>query len=619
MVLTYANSLSGPFILDDEATIVQNPGIDDLSQLREVLLPAPDTPVAGRPLASLSFAVNYAAGGLNVRGYHVVNIALHLACALLLWAIVRRTLARRHTRGASALDATTVAFAAALLWAVHPLNSEVVDYLSQRTESLMAGCYLLALYAAIRAAGDDDTGARQTGWTFVAVTACAAGALSKESIVTAPVMIAVYDRVFLFDSWRQAFHRRRLLYGGLLCSWAIVGLLVASAPRAAVAGFSSGVSPWTYLLNQAQVVTEYLRLTVWPDSLVAFYGWPRPLTLADVALPAAFLVGLIALTAMLLWWRPAMGFLPLWFFVTLAPASSIVPVATEVGAERRMYLPLAALAVIGVLLVHGAWQRVSRRADATAVPSAARAWIPAGVLMLIAVALAAVTMDRNREYASALSLVQTIVDRRPTAVAHHMLGDRLIAAGREDDAVPRLRRAVAEGNSRASYQLGQLLAKRGEHGAAIAQLEAFVRTYRPAQPLVPRWLEAPLAEVVPARFLLAREYGLQQDWARAAEHARAVLDLVPGHSGARGLLGDAMFARQQWREAANYYREYLARQPRDVNALINYGVAQVGLNDLDAGIEAFARAAALDPRSERAMRMLNMAQDDRARLAARTR
>src|SRR5688572_2118663 len=137
VALTYANSLGGPFILDDQATIVQNPQIKALSDVRAVLVPASETPIAGRPLASLAFAINYAISGLDVRGYHIVNIALHAMCAVLLMLVVRRTLE------------PNLAFAAALIWAVHPLNSEVVNYISQRTESMMAALYLLTLYSAI--------------------------------------------------------------------------------------------------------------------------------------------------------------------------------------------------------------------------------------------------------------------------------------------------------------------------------------------------------------------------------------------------------------------------------------------------------------------------------------
>src|SRR5262245_27827145 len=91
ILVTYANSLNGPFILDDNSAVAQNEDIRMLSRLGDVLLPSSDSPVAGRPLVSLSFAVNYAVGGLDVRGYHAVNVALHIVCALLVFGLLRRT------------------------------------------------------------------------------------------------------------------------------------------------------------------------------------------------------------------------------------------------------------------------------------------------------------------------------------------------------------------------------------------------------------------------------------------------------------------------------------------------------------------------------------------------
>lgn len=613
IALAYANSLSGSFVLDDQATIVQNTQIRDLSRLDNILFPAPDSPVAGRPLANLTFALNYAVGGLAVRGYHVVNISIHVLCALLVVAIVRRTLVRWAAAHGSDLEPASVAFAAALLWGVHPLNSEVVDYLSQRTESLMAACYLATLYGAIRAG--NVAGARSGRWEAFAGVACVAGALCKESIATAPLLVALYDRVFMFDSWRTQWTIRRRLYAVLACSWAVVGLLLASGPRAAVVGFSSGVSPWVYLLNQAQMITQYLRLAFWPDALVAFYGWPQPMTLADAAPYVAFIASLVVLAAIALWKWPPLGFLGAWFFVTLAPASSIVPVATEVGAERRMYLPLIAVAVLAVVALHGVMPRVfgGRRFAST---GRMLRLAPSIVIIVATVLLSMLTIARNREYASPMALARTIVDRRPTPVAHHMLAEELVHAGRHEEAMPHLRAAVAQGDSRARYLLGQLLASRQQHSEAIEQLEAFVRTYQPRERLVPQWLEAPLIEVVPARFLLGRAYGLRGEWDRAAEQARLILQLVPGHIGARGLLGDAMFAQQRWAAAAEHYRAYLERQPNDVGALMNYGIAHVGLEQLDAALAAFSRASVLDPANARAKELLALAEQDRARLSA---
>jgi tetratricopeptide (TPR) repeat protein len=631
VAVAYGNSLAGPFVLDDQAAIVQNPRIRDLSRLSDVLNPAPDSPIAGRPLASLSLALNYAAGELDPRGYHVVNLALHMACALLVLVLVRRTVSRWNGAREDGIDASLVSFGAALLWGVHPLNSEVVNYLSQRTESLMAVCYLATVYAALRAApgplgqssatrGDgphpravDPSQRARLRWEAIAVAACLLGALSKESIATAPLVVVLFDRVFLFPSWRAQWAGRRRLYAGLACSWAIVGLLVATGARAAVAGLSSGVSPWTYLLNQAAIITTYLRLVVWPDALVAFYGWPQPVTVVAVLPHLAAIAALLALTGILLWRRPPLGFLGAWFFITLSPASSLIPVSTEVGAERRMYLPLVALAVLAALgvdalrrVVIARWQRASSAGRATAVALIAGS----------ATALIVVTSARNEEYESPLALARTIVERRPTAVGHHMLAEELARAGQHDEALPHLRQAVAAGNSRARYLYAQVIASKGEYAEAIEQLEAFVRTYQPPEPLVPAWLEAPVAEVVPARFLLGRLYGLRGEWERSAEQGRTILALVDSHIGARRLLGDAAFARQQWSEAIEHYRAYLARQPDDVLALLNNGIAHVALERMDAAVSAFVRATELDPANARARELLALAREDRARLAA---
>ena len=173
-----------------------------------------------------------------------------------------------------------MALACALIWVVHPLQTEAVNYLSERTESLMGLFYLLTLYCGIR--GADPQGGQTPRWRAAAIAACAAGMACKESMVTAPVMVVLYDRVFLFDSFRAAFRARRGFYAGLFAGWLVLAVLMASTPRTSV-GFGS--NPWVYLLNQAQLVARYLWLSIWPRGLVVDYGLPRPLTLGDAIRP----------------------------------------------------------------------------------------------------------------------------------------------------------------------------------------------------------------------------------------------------------------------------------------------------------------------------------------------
>jgi tetratricopeptide (TPR) repeat protein len=411
--------------------------------------------------------------------------------------------------------------------------------------------------------------------------------LCKETMAVAPLLVALYDRVFVFRSWGEAARIRRPLYAGLAASWAILGGVILAAPRAGSAGVSSGVSPWTYLLNQTVIISQYLRLSIWPDRLVAFYGWPIELTIGDVLPFALFIVALAAAAIVVLVRRPAIGFLGAWFFITLAPASSIVPVATEVGAERRMYLPLLALVLLLVIGGDKGWRLLMTRIHAT--PGGWLLRIPAAVVLAVAGTLAATTAVRNRDYRSGLSLAQSVVDRRPTAIAYHILGEQLMAAARDADATGPLAEAVARGDSRAGYPLGVALLNLGKHDEALERLDAFVRTsqlpYRP----VPRWLEPPRSDVVAARVLIGRVQATRRDWTRVEEQAEQVLKLAPGHSDARRMLAQA---------------------------LINRGMASISAGRIDEAVDAFRRATDADPSNAAARELLGLALKDRQAAAA---
>jgi protein O-mannosyl-transferase len=591
-VLAYANALTIPFVLDDQSSVVQNGEIRDLTNLRRVLFPAANTPVAGRPLVSLSFALNYAAGGLDPSGYHAVNLAMHVLCALLILSLVRQTLLLPSLRDRWGGAASEIGFAVALLWVVHPLSSEIVDYVTQRSEAMMALCLLATMYAALRAHTSPEG-----PWHGLAIAACLLGVLCKETMVVAPVLVAFFDRAYLMPSWRDAFRERGSLYMGLAASWFVLASLMWSGPRAAVGGFSAGIEPLTYLLNQAVVIVDYLRLSIWPVNLVAFYGWPQPLTIAQVATHLAFVLTLVAATIVTAIGAPRLGFLGVWFFGILAPTSSIVPIATEVGAERRMYLPLAAVIVLAVVVV---WRVVGSKG-----------------LTAVAVGLAAVlavnTAARNREYATPLSLAQTIVDRRPSGVAHHMLGEQLANSGRLDEAVAQLQQAIALGNTRARFQLGRIFMARGDAAAATPELESVVKLDGVRQPL--RWLEPPVIEVLTARLLVGQIYASTKRWAEAEAQARAVLEKVPAHPDARRLLAASFAGQQRWPESITEHRQYLQLRPGDPQARINLGVSLVATGQLDAAVSEFRLAVQADPSNETAKRLLGLALEDQKRAA----
>jgi tetratricopeptide (TPR) repeat protein len=567
-IFAYSNSLSGPFIFDDRFSIVENQHIREWWRLGSSLFPEADTPTAGRPLVNLSFALNYAVGGLGVSGYHLVNIAFHLLSALTVFGIVRRTLELPGLKNRFAGWSTNLGLAVALLWTLHPLNTDAVDYLTERTELMMALCYLLTLYAGIRAW---QSRAAALGWEAIALVSCTAGMACKESMATAPLMMMLYDRIFLFDSLKQAIRSRWRFYAALGISWVVLAAVLWSGPRVHSAGFSSCACPWTYLLDQTVMITQYLRLAVWPRELVANYGWVFPATLGDVLPYALFIACLLVLTIVALIRQPKWGFLGAWLFMTLAPTSSIVPIATEVGAERRMYLPLVALVVLAVVAASFV-RHVGAAGKAVA-------------LVLVSAALLAGTFTRNRDYTSALRLARTVVERHPTGVGHLALATELLDAGDRDEAMVHLRQALPDA-PRAHYTLGVELFRDGRLNEAIDELQAFVRE----QPL--------LIQAVSARQLLGRAFASQQRWPEAVEQYRMVLTMNPSsvqRVETDGLLAAAELGAQSFADAAVHYAEYLKVHPDDVGELNNLGIALIAADRLDEALGVFRHAVDVDP------------------------
>jgi protein O-GlcNAc transferase len=265
------------------------------------------------------------------------------------------------------------------------------------------------------------------------------------------------------------------------------------------------------------------------------------------------------------------------------------------------------LAVIGGSLL---WERARRSYAAFA--SARAASLFAGlVITTVAVSLAAATISRNREFASGVTLARTIVERRPTGIAHHVLGDQLMAEGRYDEALVHLREAVRQGNSRARHSLALVLFNEGHSDEAIAQLEAFLVTR--GQNLVPRWLEPAPSEVMSAHSAMGRAFAMKQQWPQAIEQFKAMLTMNPSSAEAQHLLADALFAQQSFREAIVEYQKYLQLQPDDIAALNAMGIALAATGNLDEAISAFRRTLEVDPQNADAHRNLAAALDQRSR------
>ncbi len=610
-VAAYHSSFAGPFIFDDNSSISQNATIRRLWPLWPTLCPPRHgETVAGRPQLNLSLAINYAISGKRVWSYHAANLAIHVFAALLLFGILRRTFLLPTMRDRWGTAALPLALVVALLWAIHPLQTESVTYIVQRAESLMGLFYFLTLYCFVRGASLEGSGVRGQGsgpdvhhssfiirhsssrnpssfilppvaWYVGSVTACLLGMASKEVMISAPLMVLLYDRTFCAGSFREAWRQRYGVYLALAGTWLLLGWLVLSmSPLGTGTGPGTKVFTWwSYLLTQPGVIVHYLRLSVWPWPLCLDYGWPAARSVADVLWPAIVAAGLLAATVWALVKRPAWGFLGTWFFGILALTSSVVALG-QAAFEHRMYLSLAAV-VTGVVV--GGWvagQWLVRRGF---IPVLASRFLGGALVLFAGAALGILTFQRNVDYQSELSIWEDTVAKAPgNAGAHNNLGNALANRGKIDEAMAHYRKAmeICPDFADSHNNLGFALAGRGQIDEAMAH-------YRTALELRPDYAEAH------NDFGVALAGRGQTDEAMA--HYRTALELKPGYAEAHNNLGVALAGRGQTDEAMVHYRTALELNPEFAEACNNLGDALAKCGRVDEAITQYEKVLKIKP------------------------
>lgn len=605
VTLAYVNSFSGPFIFDDPDAILDNPTIRHLSDFRQVLSPPRGMTVSGRPLLNVSLAVNHALSGSAVWSYHALNLAIHLAASLTLFGLVRRTLQLPALRERFGSRSRAIAFAVSALWALHPLQTEAVTYVVQRAESLMGLWYLLTLYCFVRATEADAARARGEAaspmtWRVSCVLGCACGMATKEVMVSAPLLVLLYDRTCVSGGFRAALRRWRT-YVGLFATYIVLIYLVLSTGgnRGGSAGFDVGVSPTTYWMTQFEAVAHYLRLAGWPHPLVFEYGFFPPGTFAHRLPYVVGVVGLIGGTVVALWRAPLLGLAGAWFFAILAP-TSIVPGTTQMIVEHRMYL-----ALVPVLAV--------------AIAVAFRACGPRAMIgcVLAAAGCGLLTAARNRDYRAEISIWDDTASKRPNnPLAHYALGNALLSAGRLADAVPRFEAALQlkPDYAEAHYNLGNALLRLDQVEAAIEHYRAAIRinaSLAAAHSNLGNVLvrtgkaEAGILElqaalridpgVAETHYALANAFKTVNRESEAMTEYEATLRLAPDHFRARNNLGNALTRLGRGDEAIAHFQAALRVEPNNAMLHVNLGNAYFALHRWDDARTQYARALQLEP------------------------
>jgi len=556
-VLIYSNTFSDPFHFDDEANIVDNPRIKNLSNLIDLS--------GRRYVGFLSFALNYHFGQLNVFGYHLVNLLIHITNGFLVYSLVLLLLrippplltpysSRLSPPASTFASSSSIALATALLFVVHPLQTQAVTYIVQRFTSLAALFYLLTsvLYLKWRSAKEES---RIRSLYYAGALLCTVLAMkTKESSFTLPLMLLLIEAVFFESPTRK----RWIALIPFLLTLLIIPL---SHPGAVGEGEERiEISRWDYLFTQFRVIMTYLRLLILPVNQNLDYDYPISHSLLEpkVLFSFLFLLVLFTFSLYLLFVRPRpshssrlAAFGILWFFLTLSIESSIIPIR-DVIFEHRLYLPSVGFFLAGSVLIITLLDR----------------WRGMNVLVIgvLVVILSIATYQRNVVWRDDLTLWTDVVRKSPNnARGHYSLGLAYQNLEHTDflflnDAIREYEAAIAlnPNYARAHNALGNLYKDLG-------RVDEQIQEYKIALTINPDFAEA--------HFNLGNLY---KDLGRVDEQIqeyKIALTINPDFAEAHYNLGVAYVEQGRLSEAIHEFEQALQIKP-------DYDLARQALNSL---------------------------------------
>lgn len=599
-LLLYGNTLDNGFHYDDAYVILKNKGLTQTSQILDVFTgmeqagPDPLYRKHYRPVVYVSYMMNYALGGWNPVGYHLVNLLLHILVvfltALVLWGLTGRWF---------------VGVLTGLLFLIHPFNAEAVNYITARSSQLYALFYLLAFYAYLRYRPpifwnrDTDSRERPSSglhhpsilWLWVCLISFILAMLSKELAVTLPLVIVLYEWLMRpAVTWRA-----RLKFLGTPISISVVVVVSYLLIRRTLVGrvlSPEGISDMAgHIATQAVLFIRTLGLILVPMDLTIDHPVEIYRTLAVWPVVGAVLVGLIYFGAALVWGRSrdpgrrTRAFLLLWFPVTLSPLM-VIPLNAMLQ-ENRAYL--AAVGVLGLMAI--VVEAANRRARHH--PWLLRGgWVGFTIILLI---YAGLTFERNAVWQSDVTLWSDAVLKNPHSAQSHMgLGGAYQDNKELDRAIREYQTAIRlkPEEYKPRGNLAQIYRQQGRYDEAVAEYRIVLR-------LVPGDAEA--------HYGLGRTYHLAGKLDRALQSYAASLAINPRHENAIFRMGTVYAGRGQWDLAETTFQRLLAVNPRHAETYNVLGLLAVMRGDGKQGKSLFREAIRLDPGNAGYRRNLSMA------------
>ena len=350
-VIIYSNTFTNSFHFDDTPSIVDNFAIKSLSNIGAIWNSWPT-----RFITYLSLALNYHLSQLNVFSYHLFNFLAHLCAAIMVWWFMLLTFSTPVMKGQKiAKHAGLIAFFGGLVFLTHPIQTQAVTYITQRAASLTTLFYLACLSLYVKSRLLEQQGGNPTVFYCGSLVAAVMAAFTKEIAITLPLMVLFYEYCFLRTKERFNWKYPLPLFATIL----IIPLTMFLTKSVDFIGMrrvlepAPGISPWQYLFTQFRVIVTYLRLLFIPINQNIDYDYHVAKSLLELpALASLILLASILTIAIRVYSKYRLiSFGIFWFFLTLLPESSVIPIK-DVIFEHRLYLPMVGFSFFLVSAVY---------------------------------------------------------------------------------------------------------------------------------------------------------------------------------------------------------------------------------------------------------------------------
>lgn len=579
VAIAYSNTLNHAFQYDDLTQILKKPWVRAMEKIPEFI----SNPMI-RPVVILSFNLNHAISGFEVWSYHVFNIIVHIGVVLMLYRLVLLT-----GRGTLAADTVPPAYKrmaliAAALFALHPLNTQTVTYISSRSSSLCTLFYLITIELFFRGwlrwRLDSSKLSAPVLLLFAgAFLSLLLGGLSKLIIITIPAMLFLYH--FYFFSGQKFFPwLKQQMVPLLIIAVPLFGFIAyrMTTPGGILPTGKTHITVSQYLLTESFVIPfEYFKKMLWPINLSidihfpVYHDWTQWLSFTGILFLLLFMLVTLNVSRS----RPWIGFGMAWMGITILPTSSFVPLL-DVAVEHRTYLPLIGFCIAAAGVVEE-WIRFAR-----GIRPGSDVWVLRGAGLVLAL-MAALLVDRNQVWETEVTLWADASKKAPYFIRpRNNLGEAYDKAGDYDNAI-RVFKEALKLNPNYTYALSNL----GNVYGKLQQYRLSLKYFKRAVELD--------ANYAPGYYNMGRAEQALNHFDEAMAAYRKAFEIEPHFEEALYNYGMLAVRTTQGEEAVKTFRRFIEYYPNSYQGYFGLGNGLMVSKKMEEAIGAYEKAAELNP------------------------